>query len=90
MGKLVKAIYKDGKLILQAPVDLQEGQEVWVTIMNEHEYLKFVLGDLVVDTSNMYQDDEDFDEEELMREIEEGTKGITLSDIIIQERNEGM
>lgn len=90
MGITVNAIYENGKLVLLEPLDLQEGQQVQVTILTERDRVLAALKDLLVDTSMLYQDDEDFDEEALMQEIQEGFKGVTLSDIIIQERSEGM
>jgi predicted DNA-binding antitoxin AbrB/MazE fold protein len=49
MAFAVRAVYENGQLRLLDPVDLQEGQEVTVSIdaFNEREHLKQILGDLV-------------------------------------------
>jgi predicted DNA-binding antitoxin AbrB/MazE fold protein len=84
----VRAIYEHGHLRLLDPVDLQEGQEIHVMIMSERERIRAALGDLLVETP--ITTDEDFDEEQLMKEIEEAFRGQPpLSETIIEERREG-
>ncbi len=84
----VRAVYEQGHLRLLDPVDLKEGQEIHVTIMSDRERVRAALGDLLVETP--ITSDEDFDEEQLMQEIEEAFRGLPpLSEIIIQERREG-
>lgn len=89
MGITVNAIYENGKLVLLEPLDLQEGQQVQVTVLTERDRVRAALKDILVET-HFSEGDEDFDEEALMEEIREATKGLNFSDLIIQERNEGM
>lgn len=84
----VRAVYKDGQLRLLDPVDLVDGQEVSITIMPERDLVRAALGDLLARLPDPSHDD--FDENELMREIEEGFRGQPpLSETIIAERHEG-
>lgn len=55
--------------------------------MSEQALLRAALGDLLVQYPD--QPDDNLDEEALMQEIRDGTKGVTLSDIILEERREG-
>lgn len=55
--------------------------------MDNRQLVLAALGDLVV--TYPAQPDDDFDEDALMREIAEGTRGVTLSDAVIEERREG-
>jgi predicted DNA-binding antitoxin AbrB/MazE fold protein len=87
MTQTIRAVYEDGHLRLLDPIDLNEGEEVQVTILSDRERVRAALGDLVVQYP--VSDDDDIDEEALLREIEEGFKGVTLSDVIIGERREG-
>lgn len=83
----VRAIYQDGQLRLLDPVDLAEGQEVHLVIMSEVERVRAALADLLVSMPPL--DDDEFDEAALQRELDEWPSGVTLSDVIIEERNEG-
>lgn len=55
--------------------------------MSEQALLRAALADLLVQYPD--QPDDNLDEEALMQEIRDGTKGVTLSDIILEERREG-
>lgn len=84
----VRAVYEGGHLRLLDPVDLKEGQEIYVTIMSERERVRAALGDILVKPSRFVKDD--IDEEALAREVEEGFRGVPpLSEAIIEERREG-
>jgi len=85
----IRAIVEDGKLRPLEPVDLVEGQEIQVTILTERERAIAALGDLLVKAPPR-DDDDDFDEEALMKEIEDAFRGQPpLSETIIEERREG-
>ena len=86
MDVQLRAIYKDGQLRLLDPVDLADDQEVKLVILDERALVRAALGDLVVDRIPVA---DDIDEAALMAEIEAGCAGITLSDLIIEERQEG-
>ncbi len=81
----VRAVYQDGQLRLLDPVDLVDGQEVSITIVPERDLVRAALGDLVAPLPIPTSDE--IDENELMREIEEGFRGQPpLSETIIAER----
>ena len=81
---MVRAIYEQGKLRLLDTVDLQEGQEVNLTIVPD---ALSVLSDLLVQVDTTL--DENVDEEALLREIEVAFAGQPpLSEDIIQERHD--
>lgn len=89
MSTPIRAVYSSGQLRLLDPVDLVEGQQIEVVILTERERVRAALGDLLAKFPHA-DDEEDIDEEALMREIEEGFKGTPpLSDDIIAERREG-
>jgi predicted DNA-binding antitoxin AbrB/MazE fold protein len=83
----IRAIYSKGKLQLLEPVELTEGEEIQLVILSGRERVRAALSKLLVEIPEAPNDQ--FDEAELMREIEEGFMGTTLSDIIIEERREG-
>lgn len=91
----IRAIYEDGKLRLLDPIILKEGQRVDIQLElsaeTEHDMLKKVLLDLDIQWADpaAIVDDDQRDDEALMREISVGTRGLPpLSEIIIQERRE--
>ena len=84
----VRAVYRNGQLQLLDPVELTEGQEVRLRILNEPERVRDALSDLLVQLH--FDDRADlFDEVALQNEIDEVTQGVTLSDVIIEERRGG-
>lgn len=87
MSQSIRAVYHDGQLRLLDPLPLTEGEEVQLTIVSDRERVRAALGDLLVDFPEV--NDDDVDEVALAREIEEGFRGQTLSDVIIAERQEG-
>lgn len=91
MAQTIRAIYENGRLRPLEPVDLNEGQEIQLTILSEEERVRAALGDLLVPRAPVDPEKEDIDEEALMRQIDEELKdsGVTVSDIIIEERREG-
>lgn len=89
MAQIIRAIYENGRLRPLEPVDLNEGQEIHLTILSDEERVRAALGDLLVPRAPVNPEEDEIDEEALMREIEEGFRGITISDIIIEERREG-
>ena len=87
MALAVRGIYQNGKLTLLDPVNLEEGQTVLVTLVEESQTLRDVLADLISPPD--VNGGDDLDEAALMREIDEQTNGITVSDLIIEERRSG-
>jgi predicted DNA-binding antitoxin AbrB/MazE fold protein len=87
MAYPVRAIYSQGQLRLLDPVDLTEGQEIQFMILSEIERVRLALADLLVE---IQLPPEVFDEDTLLREIEEAFKNQPpLSQTIIDERQEG-
>lgn len=85
----IRAVYEDGKLRPLQPVDLTEGQEIELVILTERERVIAALGDLLVQVPDV-DDEEDIDEESLLKEIDEAFRGQPpLSETIIEERREG-
>ena len=85
----VRAIFRDGQLQLLDPVDLREGQEVELHILSDaRSRVRDALSDLLVQLNDKAIS-VDFDEAALQREIDDATHGITLSDLIIDERHTG-
>lgn len=94
MGQTIRAVYSDGQLKPLEPVELAEGQEVHLTILSEQERARAALGDLLVDAPRpsieTFDELNELDDEALLKEIEEGFKGVpSLSEAIIEERREG-
>jgi predicted DNA-binding antitoxin AbrB/MazE fold protein len=86
MSQSIRAVYHDGQLRLLDPIQLTEGEEIQLAIVSDRERVRAALGDLLVDIPVLA---DDVDEAALAREIEEGFRGQTLSDVIIAERQEG-
>lgn len=83
----IRAIYQNGQLRLLDAVDLVEGQEVQLVLVDEPDRVDAALADLLVQPLDV---EDDIDEEALLKEIEEAFRGQPpLSETIIQERNEG-
>ena len=83
----IRAIYQNGQLKLLEPTNLRDGQEVRILIVNPREQALEALGDLThASETNL---DDHLDEDALFLELDKATKGITLSDIIIEERQTG-
>lgn len=85
----VRAIYQNGNLKLLEPVDLRDGEEVEIHIISTDELLNNLLSDLVVKPDSQVDPDE-IDEVELMEQLDSTTQGVTLSDIVIEERRSGI
>lgn len=84
----IRAVYEDGKLRPLQPVDLAEGQEIELVILTERARAIAALGDLLVQVADA-ANEEDIDEEALLKEIDEAYKGPPISEAIIEERREG-
>jgi predicted DNA-binding antitoxin AbrB/MazE fold protein len=90
MALVVRAVVEDGQLKLLDPVDLPEGQQLRLQIetLSEEDAIRAALGDSVIwpDTS----DDSDAWLEDIAGELAMSlSKGRSLSQIIIEERESG-
>ena len=84
----IRAIYRDGALQLLDLVDLREGQEVQLQIMSDESSLvRTALSDVMVQTEQEDTSTSELNETALQGEIDKATQGITLSDLIIDERH---
>lgn len=84
----IRAVYRNGQLQLLDPVELAEGQEVQLHILDEPNRVRDALSDLLVQV-RFEDDDETLDEVALQQEIDRASQGVTLSDVIIEERRSG-
>lgn len=89
----VRAIYHNGQLRLLEPIDLQEGQEVQLHILlDERSRVQQALSDVLASTAHGQNDDSqqmNIDEVALQQQIDQATHGISVSDVIIEERQSG-
>lgn len=84
---LVRAVYRDGKFQPLDTVDLQDGQEVQLQIVEKPASIQDVIGDMLI---HFERDDADLDEEAILNELDQALAGKRpLSEIIIEERQEG-
>jgi predicted DNA-binding antitoxin AbrB/MazE fold protein len=90
MALKIRAVYEDGQIKLLDSVVLQEGQQLTISLekQSEREAVRAALGDLIRPSNS--DDNRDAWVEELADEIaQELSKGRSLSDILIEERNSG-
>ena len=86
----IRAIYTHGLLRPLEPLPFEEGEEVAVVVLSERERLEAALGDLLVEMPEAPEDEEDIDEEALLRHLHEVTRGLPpTSELIIEERRNG-
>ena len=82
----VRAVYRDGKFQPLDNVDLQDGQEVQLQIVEKPASIQNIIGDML---TYFEHDDFDLDEEAVMQELDRALAGKRpLSEIIIEERRE--
>ena len=86
---LIRAVYKNGQLQPLDPVELAEGQEVRLQIIDERHRVVDALSDLLVRDEGGGVEADDFDEDALQKQLDTVLKGVTLSDLIIEERRTG-
>jgi predicted DNA-binding antitoxin AbrB/MazE fold protein len=87
--QIIEAIYSDGALHPTEPLPLAEGEHVKLAILTERDRVRAALGDLLVPRPDQLPD-EGFDEEALLREIHDATRGLPpASEFIIEERHNG-
>ena len=85
----IRAVYKNGQLQPLDPVELAEGQEVRLQIIDERHRVVDALSDLLVRDEGGGIEADDFDEDALQKQLDAVLKGVTLSDLIIEERRTG-
>jgi len=80
----IRAIYRNGQLQLLDSVDLEDGQEVELHIIQPQEPLKTLISDMLI---TFDADEAPVDEEALRDEIDKHLKGKRpLSEIILENR----
>ena len=83
----VRAVYRNGQFQLLDSVDLPEGQEVQLQILETPTPVQDLIGDML---ARFERDDADIDEDAVLRDIGQSLAGKRpLSEIIIEERREG-
>jgi len=88
MSTAIRAVYEHGHLRLLDQVDLAEGQEIRVMIVNDAQGVRAALGELLVAFPRVSEPE--IDEADLLSEIDVAYKGRPpISDAIIQERRDG-
>lgn len=86
----VRAIYRNGQLQLLDPVELTEGQEVQLQIVDTMtDRVQLALSDLLAHNSETTRQSSTLNEQVIQQNIDESAKGVTLSDVIIEERQSG-
>lgn len=86
----IRAVYTHGLLRPLEPLPFNEGEEVALLILTERERLEAALGDLLVERTDSPEDEEDIDEEALLRHLHEVTRGLPpMSELIMEERRNG-
>jgi predicted DNA-binding antitoxin AbrB/MazE fold protein len=88
VSQAVRAVYEDGRLRVLDPVDLTEGEQVQLMIIDEQGRTRLALGDLLVENKPDIGDA--VDEAALQAEIDAALHGeVSVSDAIVQERQDG-
>lgn len=90
MALKIRAVYEDGQIKLLDSVELQEGQQLMISLekQSERDVVRAALGDLIRPSNP--DDNRDAWVEDLADEVaQELTKGHSLSEILIEERNSG-
>jgi predicted DNA-binding antitoxin AbrB/MazE fold protein len=87
MAQHARAIYENGTLRLLDKVDFQEGQTVELVLQTPRDKVRAILKDILMEIPDDGEDD--IDEEELLARMDAESKGVTLSDIIIEDREQG-
>jgi predicted DNA-binding antitoxin AbrB/MazE fold protein len=83
----VRAVYRDGKFQPLDRVDLQDGQEVQLQIVEKPLPIQDMIGDML---THFEYDASDLDEDAILEELDQALAGKRpLSEIIIEERREG-
>lgn len=84
MMELIRAIYHNGLLHLLEPVNLAEGQEVQLQIVQVQTPLKDLLSDMLVTFDH---DESEIDEVNIVQQIDQALMGKRpLSAIILEDR----
>ncbi|MEO8612723.1 MAG: antitoxin family protein [Chloroflexota bacterium] len=89
MALKIRAEYRDGQIKLLDPVDLEEGQQLTISVeaVTDREKLKAILGDMVIWSDP--SDDSDAWVEDMAEEIDNAFQGDPpLSQYIIEDRGE--
>lgn len=89
MAVPIRAIYEDGKLLPLEPLNLKDGQEVTFMFLSDREIIIAALGDLFMPVPPGNESHE-IDEEALFKEIDRTYHGPPVSDVILEERREGL
>jgi predicted DNA-binding antitoxin AbrB/MazE fold protein len=84
---IIRAVYENGNLRLLEPLDLEDGQEVALVLVDSRQDVLAALGDLVMPADPTSEDI--LDEEAILREMDELYEGPPASQAILDERQDG-
>jgi len=84
---ILRLVYENGVFRPVQPVDYQDGQEINVSVLEDTKTLKGLL-DSMIEPYPFLGDGfiDDQDEDVFLDELDKLTRGVTLSDAIIEER----
>lgn len=86
----VRAIYHEGQLRLLDPINLREGQEVHIQIVEETLRLTDVISDLLMPADERPESTGVYDEIGVQTQLDAALRDLLpLSEIILEERHEG-
>jgi predicted DNA-binding antitoxin AbrB/MazE fold protein len=85
----IRAVYKNGQLQPLEPIDLAEGQEVQLHIVDDQQDTLAAIADFMQPDMPAVDVPDDFDEVALQQQIDEAVQNVTISDLIIEERRTG-
>lgn len=86
MTETVKAIYTNGTFRPLEPVHYREGEQVEIAIFSDEERIDAALSDLLLPRDNHKITEE---EQRLLDTFKPLDLGVSVSDVIIEERREG-
>ena len=88
MTTRVRAIYENGVLRPLDKLDLAEGEQVDLTLKSHYrKRVRESIRHMMLEIPDDGEDD--IDEEALLSRMDAESKGVTLSDIIIEDREQG-
>lgn len=94
MVTVIRAVYRNGQVVLPDDVQFEEGQEFDLVVReeekdDEEERMRRVYEKLNVRPPQKVNMGENFDEDAVRERVRQAFKGVTLSDLIIEERRTG-
>ncbi len=89
MMETIRAVYEAGHLRLLDPLDLQEGEAVYLRLVRDPDRIDEALGDLLVKDDDLKIDENQSVDNEITLPITLPVGTRPASEVIIEERGEG-